>query len=186
MQITDEENNLGEAKEEASPVTLDFSRAIPLVPSVEQRAKRLRGALFYASQQDPDQYARLLRIQELTGIPPIVSKGREKEIEQMLDARCIDPHAFAAVAPRIAVWASNPDNAAVAGVREIQRLGGVEQSAAAMRMAALQAASLRAAKAHAATQNYSVTATNPHTQHQIGTNDGGRTWHDVQTGKRAY
>jgi hypothetical protein len=182
----DDNDELSMVESGTPPVTLDFSRAIPLVPSVEQRARALQGALFYASHQDPDQYARLLRIQEQTGIPPVISKGHETEIEQMLDATLIDPHAFTAIAPRMAVWASNPDNAAVAGVREIQRLGGVEQSAAAMRMAALQAASLRAAKAHAAAQNYSVTATNPHTQHQIGTNDGGRTWHDVQTGKRAY
>jgi Large polyvalent protein associated domain 22 len=159
------------------PVTLDFSKAIPLpiVPStVEQRARALQAAVFYASQQDPEQYARLLRIQELTGIPPEVSKGNEKQIQQMLDARRIDPQAFTAVAPRTAVWASNPDNAAVAGVDEIQRFGGIEQDAATMRAAAM----------HGATQSYALTATNPQTQHEIGTNDGGQTWYDVQTGEK--
>jgi len=164
------------------PVTLDFSKAIPLpiVPStVEQRARALQAAVFYASQQDPEQYVRLLRIQALTGIPPEVSKGNEKQIQQMLDARRIDPQAFTAVAPRTAVWASHPDNAAVAGVDEIQRFGGIEQDAAAMRMAAMHAAAT-----HAATQSYALTATNPDTQHEIGTNDGGRTWFDVRTGEK--
>src|SRR6185312_10256238 len=153
-------------------------------------ARRLGMSLGYAVQQDPDKYARLLRIQKLTGIPPIVSKGREKEIEQMLDARRIDPHAFTAVAPRTAVWASNPDNAAVAGVSEIQRLGGVEQNAAVMRAAALHAAAMKVAMRPVglqdAAESYAVTATNPDTQHQIGTNDGGRTWHVAQTGERVY
>ena len=147
--------------------------------TVEQRARALQGALFYASQQDPEQYARLLRIQELTGIPPEVSKGNEKQIQQMLDARRIDPQAFTAVAPRTAVWASHPDNAAVAGVDEIQRFGGIEQDAATMRMAAMHASAT-----HAATQSYALTATNPQTQHEIGTNDGGQTWYDVQTGEK--
>jgi hypothetical protein len=74
-----------------SPATLDFSKAILIAPSpVERRARALEGALFYAAQQDPDQYARLLRLQVLTGIPPAVSAGNEKQIEQMLDVNSID------------------------------------------------------------------------------------------------
>jgi len=142
-------------------------------------ASRVGMSLFYAAQQDPDQYARLLHLQDLTGIPPIVSAGNEKKIQQMLDARRIDPQAFTAIAPRTAVWATNPDNAAVAGVDEVQRFGGIEQDATAMRAAAMHAAAT-----HAATQNYALTATNPETQHHIGTNDGGSTWFDVQTGEK--
>jgi hypothetical protein len=165
---------------ETFPVTLDFSKAIPLPiepSSVEQQARALQSAVFYAVHQDPDQYLRLLQIQKLTGIPPAVSKGNEKQIQRMLDARRIDPRAFTAIAPRTAQWASNPDNAAVAGVDEIQRFGGIEQDAAATRSAALHVA---------APQSYALTATNPDTQHQIGTNDGGRTWHDVQTGEKVH
>ena len=191
MQTTDENNDLGVAQAEDSPVTLDFSKAIPITPLlVEQRARVLQGALFYAARQDPDQYARLLRLQELTGIPPAVSAGHEKEIQQALDARRIDPQAFTAIAPRIAEWASNPDNAAVAGAGEIQRLGGVEQNAARMRSAALGSAGVHAAMrstgVQGAAENYAVTAINPDTQHQIGTNDGGRTWCDVQTGEKVH
>lgn len=195
MQTTDGNNDLGVAKGKGSPGTLDVNSDLPIAPSlVEQRARALQGALFYASRQDPDQYARLLRIHELTGIPPAVSAGHEKEIEQALQATRIDPHALTAVAPRVAAWASRPDNAAVAGAREIQRLGGVEQNAAVMRAAVMQAAERHAAMTHArvtdaagtgaTSTRYDVTATNPVTQHQIGTKDGGRSWFDVKTGER--
>jgi len=96
-------------------------------------ASTLGMSLFYAAQQDPGQYARLLHLQDLTGIPPIVSAGHETEIQQWVDANRIDPHYFTAIAPNTAVWACDLDNAAVSGVDEILRLGRIEQNAAAMR-----------------------------------------------------
>src|ERR1700744_3007337 len=115
-----------------SAVTLDFSRAIPLVSStIEQKARALQSAVFYAVNQDPE-------------------------------------------------------NAAVSGVDEIQRLGEIEQHAAVMRAAVERAAAMRsgAGASGGTSASYDVTATNPDTQHQIGTNDGGRSWFDVQTGER--
>ena len=165
---------------QTTPVTLDFSQAIPVGPSpADRQARALQGALFYAAQQNPDQYAKQLELQAQTGIPPAVSAGNETQIQQMLDAQRIDPHRFTAIAPRVAAWASNPDTAAVAGVKEIQRFGGIEQNAAAMRAATMHAAAM-----HAARRSYAMTATNPQTQHQIGTHDGGQTWYDVQTGEK--
>jgi hypothetical protein len=96
-------------------------------------ARSLGMSLGYAAQQDPGHYAYLLHLQDLTGIPPIVSAGNEKQIQQMLDATRINPHYFTMIAPVTSEWASDPDNAAVAGVDEIERLGRIEQNAAAMR-----------------------------------------------------
>lgn len=97
-------------------------------------ARRLRMSLFYAAQQDPNQYAGQLQLQKLTGIPPIVSAGNEKQIQQVVDAKKINPRFFTTMAPVIAAWASTPpDNAAVAGVDGLQCLGKIEQNGAGMR-----------------------------------------------------
>ena len=96
-------------------------------------ATRLGLSLGYAAQQDPDQYARLLHLQDLTGIPPIVSAGRETQIQQFLDANRVDPEAFTINSPRTADFFSDPVSAAVAGMPEIQRQAAIERNAAAMR-----------------------------------------------------
>ncbi len=96
-------------------------------------AASLQGAVAYGATQDPDQYAHLLDLQKKLGLPPAVSAGNEKQVQQAADVNSIDYPRFAASNPRTTAWASNPDNAAVSGASEVQRLGGIEQNAAAMR-----------------------------------------------------
>lgn len=110
-------------------VTLDLSQS----RSFDAPAQSLQGAVSYASQQDPTAYAKLLDLQRRTGIPPMVSQGNEKQVRQSADAASFDPQAFTTANPRTAAWGSNPDNAAVAGVDELHRVGAIEQNAAGMR-----------------------------------------------------
>lgn len=109
-------------------------------PQPDPRALALQGAVAYGATQNPDNYAKRLQIQRQTGIGPLVSEGNEESIRQIAAARALDPHTFTATNPRTAQWAANPDNAAVSGVPEIQRLGGIEQNANAMRSAPPQPA----------------------------------------------
>lgn len=123
----------------SAPITFDLSTAKP-IPGVadspspmDDQASALQGAVSYASQQNPDRYAKLLQFQKLTGVPPVVSAGNEQQVQQAADANSIDPRFLTTIAPRTSGWASNPDNAAVSGVGEIQRVAGIEQNAVAMR-----------------------------------------------------
>lgn len=119
-------------------MTFDMSTAKPIAedeatPEATPQAQALQGAVSYASQQNPDQYAKLIKFQQLTGVPPVVSKGNELQVQQAADANRIDPRYLTTIAPQTSTWASNPDNAAVSGVDEIHRLSGIEQNAAGMR-----------------------------------------------------
>lgn len=119
-----------------STAPLSFvGKPVPITddPPVNPQAQALQGAVSYASQQNPDQYAKLLKFQKLFGVPPVVSKGNESVVQQAADAQKLDPHTMSQVAPRTTAWASNPDNAAVSGVDEIHRMAGIEQNAAGMR-----------------------------------------------------
>lgn len=118
-----------------SVVTFDMSTAKPIdaeEPSATPQ-QALQGAVSFAAQQSPDHYAKLLKFQQVTGIPPVVSKGNEEQVKQAVDAQSIDPHFLTQFAPKTSAWATNPDNAAVSGVDEIHRLAGIEQNAGAMR-----------------------------------------------------
>jgi hypothetical protein len=117
----------------ATPALFDMSQAVPISgaapePTPDSGASALGGALLYASQQDPVKYAKRLQLQKLTGIPPVVSEGNEDQVKVAADASAIHPQQFAATNPKTTQWAANPDNAAVSGVPEIQRLGGIEQN----------------------------------------------------------
>lgn len=118
-----------------TPVIIDPSSIVPLSGSDARpsQAGALQGAVAYGVTQDPDQHAQALDLQKRTGIGPRLSQGNEKQIQQAVDVNSIDYPRFAAANPRTTAWASNPDNAAVSGVNEIQRLGGIEQNAAQMR-----------------------------------------------------
>jgi len=120
-----------------TPVTLDFDKAVPISgpePSpVPTQAQALQGAVSYASQQDPVRYAKLLQLQQLTGIPPSVTQGNEHQVQQAANQNRIDPRYLTEIAPITSGWASDPHNAAVSGVDEIHRLAGIEQHAAVMR-----------------------------------------------------
>ena len=121
-----------------APVTLDFSKAVPIgggtvaADPPADPGQALQGAVAYSATQDPDQYAHLLDLQKRTGIGPRLSQGND-QVRQAADINSIDYPKFAAANPRTTAWASNPDNAAVSGVDEVQKLGGIEQNAAVMR-----------------------------------------------------
>lgn len=119
------------------PVTLDFSKAVPIqgqAPTpADTQSSALQSAVSFASQQDPVKYAKRLQLQKITGIPPAVSEGNEDQVKQAADANSIDPRFFTTIAPRTSGWATDPDNAAVSGVDELHRLGGIEQNAVGMR-----------------------------------------------------
>lgn len=120
-----------------SPVTLDFSKAVPIGDQTQdepgQAASDLRKSVSYGASQNPDQYAKLLEMQKQTGVPPQVAQGNESEVQQSADVNSLDYAMFVAHHPLTTKWASNPDNAAVSGADEIQRLGNIESSAASIR-----------------------------------------------------
>jgi hypothetical protein len=122
-----------------TPVTFDPNTIKPIegaevqAPSVAPQTQALQSAVSYASQQSPDHYAKLLRFQQLTGVPPAVSAGNEKQVQDAVDANKLRPEWLTEMAPATTAWAANPDNAAVSGVDEIHRLAGIEQNAVSMR-----------------------------------------------------
>lgn len=118
----------------ASPsVTLDFSKAMPITQTDPDQVSALKQSVSYGVTQDPDQYAKQLRLQQQTGVPPEIQQSSEDLIKQAADANSIDYHQMVSQAPRTSMWAAHPDNAAVAGVDEIQRTARIEQGTAVMR-----------------------------------------------------
>lgn len=89
--------------------------------------QNLQQSVAYGATQDPDQYANLLRLKQQTGVAPQLAQGYQKQLQQSVDKNSIDYPQFVANSPRTASWASQPDNAAVSGVSEIQRLAEVER-----------------------------------------------------------
>jgi hypothetical protein len=61
-----------------------------------------------------------------TGIPPVVAQGNEQEVKSAADVNSLDYEQLVASHPRTVKWASNPDNAAVSGADEVQRLARIE------------------------------------------------------------
>jgi hypothetical protein len=110
------------------PVKLDDSTFVPFNDNYGQQASDLQQSIGYGVQQDPDQHARLLKQQQQTGIGPEISKGHETQIQQSLDANTLNPGQMVASHPRTAAWATNPDNAAVSGVTDLQLLTQIEQA----------------------------------------------------------
>jgi hypothetical protein len=121
----------------SGPVSLDFSKAIPIGtpdPSpADQQASTLKQSISYGASQNPDQYAKRLTLQKQTGVPPVVSEGNEPQVQQSADVNSLDYEKLVADHPRTTAWASNPDNAAVSGVSEVQRLAQIEKNTQAMR-----------------------------------------------------
>lgn len=120
-----------------TPVALDFSRAIPLPPITQYPAdaQALQSSVYYAAQQDPDLYARLLQLQQQTNLPPVVISGNEQQVQRQAAVHSINYAQFAANNPLTTGWASNRTNASVTGPRGIIHLGGMEQNGAAMQAA---------------------------------------------------
>jgi hypothetical protein len=101
-------------------------------PNAEQ-ASTLKQSISFGASQNPDQYAKRLTLQKQTGVPPVVSEGNEPQIQHSADVNSLDYEKLVADHPRTTAWASKPDNAAVAGVDEVQRIAGVEKSAGVIR-----------------------------------------------------
>lgn len=119
-----------------TPVTLDFSKAVPIggAPDADPRPGQLQGAVAFGATQNPDEYAKLLKLKQQTGVSPAVAQGNVPEVQQAADVNRLDYNHFVANSPRIAAWATDDqDNAAVTGVTDLQLLGGVEQHVATMR-----------------------------------------------------
>lgn len=98
-----------------------------------QQSASLRQSVAYGATQNPEDYAKLLQLQKQTGVAPHMAQSYRQPLEQSADVNSIDYPQFAVSHPRTAAWASNPDNAAVAGVSEIQRLASIEANAGEMR-----------------------------------------------------
>lgn len=115
-------------------VPFDKASPTPIIPTQQERAaQQLQGSVFCATQQNPDSYARLLKLKQRTGLSPQIIHLNEAEVQQAADIHSLDYPQLVASHPRTAAWASNPDNAAVAGVDEIQRLAQLEKNAQALK-----------------------------------------------------
>jgi hypothetical protein len=123
----------GEPQEAAKQYLDDNGNPVAAPPAAPSPAQALQGAVAYGVQQDPVAHAKLLQLQQKLGIPPSLSQGNEKPLQQAAELNSLNPQALTALAPATAAWATHPDNAAVAGVDEIHRNAGIEQNAAMMR-----------------------------------------------------
>lgn len=116
------------------PEDLDFSTMTPIdAGRPANAASDLRQSVAYGVQQNPDQYAQLLKQQRATGMSPEVAAPFQNETQQAIDVESLNPEQMVVSHPRTAAWAANPDNAAVSGADELQRLKRIETHAATMR-----------------------------------------------------
>jgi hypothetical protein len=110
-----------------TPVQIDPSTVTRFDnPQTPNPAQELQKSVAFASTQNPDQYAKLLKLQQQTGVHPVVAQGNEADVKQAADVSSLDYDTLAASHPRTTAWASKPDNAAVSGVDEITRLANME------------------------------------------------------------
>lgn len=119
------------------PGALDLSTYSPFdsgKPSVASAGSNLRMSLSYGVQQNPDEYAKLVKQQQVTGMAPEVAKPFYSETQNAIDVEKMNPEQMAVTHPRTAAWAANPDNAAIAH-DDMDSLTRIEQNAAAMRAA---------------------------------------------------
>jgi hypothetical protein len=124
-----------------TPVTLDSSTFAPFdsgkpADAPQGAASNLRQSVAYGVQQNPDQYAKLLKQQQVTGMAPQVSAPLASETQNAIDVEQLNPEQMVSSSPRTAAWATNPDNAAVSGADDLARLTRIEQHAATMRATA--------------------------------------------------
>jgi hypothetical protein len=115
------------------PVTLDASGYQPIADPNPQPGSDLRQSLSFGFSQDQTKYAQLLKQQQVTGMTPQAAQPFQDQTQQAIDVNNLNPEQMVLTHPRTANWASNPDNAAVAGPDEIHRQTRIEQNAATMR-----------------------------------------------------
>ena len=106
-----------------------MARVRQSMADISKPAQDLQQSVSYGVKQQPDKYAQLLQIEQQTGVKPQMSKDYQEYLKAHIDANSIDYNQFAADNPKTTDWASDPDNAAIAGVQEIQRLGAIEAQA---------------------------------------------------------
>jgi hypothetical protein len=99
----------------------------------EPPAANLRQSIAYGVQQNPDEHAKLLKQQQLTGMTPEAAAPFVQQTQQAIDVESLNPEQMVSSHPRTAAWATNPDNAAVSGAEDLHRLTRIEQHAATMR-----------------------------------------------------
>jgi hypothetical protein len=122
-------------QQSTSPATLDFSKFVPIDSGqpAEPPAANLRQSIAYGVQQNPDEHAKLLKQQQLTGMTPEAAAPFVQQTQQAIDVESLNPEQMVSSHPRTAAWATNPDNAAVSGAEDLHRLTRIEQHAATMR-----------------------------------------------------
>ena len=113
----------------AQEVAASMARVRQSMADISKPAQDLQQSVSYGVKQQPDKYAQLLQIEQQTGVKPQMSKDYQEYLKAHIDANSIDYNQFAADNPKTTDWASDPDNAAIAGVQEIQRLGAIEAQA---------------------------------------------------------
>jgi len=122
-----------------SPVTLDLSTFAPLDSGQAAAAKPtpaadLRQSIAYGVQQNPDEYAKLLKQQQVTGMAPEVARPFAAETQNAIDVERLAPEQMVTTHPRTAAWMMNPDNASVAH-DDVSPLTQIEEGAERMRKA---------------------------------------------------
>jgi hypothetical protein len=119
----------------AGPVELDSSTFTPIDAGrpANTVASNLRQSIAYGVQQNPDEHAKLLKQQQLTGMTPEAAAPFVQQTQQAIDVESLNTEQMVSSHPRTAAWATNPDNAAVSGAEDLHRLTRIEQHAATMR-----------------------------------------------------
>jgi hypothetical protein len=117
------------------PCTARLSKFVPIDSGqpAEPPAANLRQSIAYGVQQNPDEHAKLLKQQQLTGMTPEAAAPFVQQTQQAIDVESLNPEQMVSSHPRTAAWATNPDNAAVSGAEDLHRLMRIEQHAATMR-----------------------------------------------------
>jgi len=124
----------GETQQASAPVELDLTTITPIDSGKPvNAASNLRQSVSYGVQQNPDDYAKLLKQQQVTGMTPQAAAPFAGETQNAIDVESLNPEKMVDSHPRTAAWAANPDNAAVSGADELHRLTRIEQHAATMR-----------------------------------------------------
>jgi hypothetical protein len=127
---------IGETQEQQAPASsdLDFSTITPIDSGKPANAgSTLRQSVAFGVQQNPDEYAKLLKQQQVTGMSPEAARPFANDTQNAIDVERLNPEGMVDSHPRTAQWATNPDNAAVSGADELHRLTRIEQHAASMR-----------------------------------------------------
>jgi hypothetical protein len=104
---------IGETQQQQAPSSdLDFSTLTPIDSGKPANAgSTLRQSVAFGVQQNPDEYAKLIKQQQVTGMSPEVAKPFANDTQNAIDVERLNPEGMVDSHPRTAQWATNPDNA---------------------------------------------------------------------------